>query len=812
MSSLSTSLYGSTTNKGVGGLLSGLDTDELVKQMTAATRNKISRQYQSKQKLLYRQEAYREISTKLLSFSNKYFSYSSGSKTNILSPSFFKSYTFKSSSNYVNVSGNAENIKNFSIDSITSVATAASFTSSKRVTSGKVESANNITDYISSLAGETMTLGCEGKTYNITLDSDFGKVLKDINGDVRTGEDAKIVLQDVVDELNEQLAKIEGNESFQLFKCELNDGTKIEIKSTDENKSVILAAASNDIINYLNLKTGQAPLSTDAIDLSKLTLSKESILYNDESYFTFEFNGVTKKINLSENFGTALEIENYLKGELNSAFGEGKVTVNYDGAKFSFAASNDTDIFGVSSISKDLSNLIEIESGDYNRLNKTKTLEELGFSSDNYQIKINDAIIDIKNTMTMTDVINTINSNATAGVKVYYSSTTDTFTVKATETGVHKGIAIVDMNGGNLAKALFGSSVNSDLREGEYLKVDSDNDLNISYKVYDENDIVIGTAVYDKTNKQYSIDYYDPLVDDIINKPADYIVKSGTDTEMTYTLNGVQNTITRSTANFKIDEINIELNEKASTIDFTNNVTFDVTNNSDEVVERVKQFINDYNEIINLIGTKTSEKPKRDYAPLTPEQQDDMEEDEIKSWTEEAKKGVLFGDRKMSTLLNSMRSSMSGLTDVSSLTLSSIGISSASMDTTGKLVLDETKFKEKLLENPDEIANLFTATTSSTATDSRSGISLQIQSILRQNVGTYGTTGLLIDEAGLANSMTSDRNYISEKIEEYDDKMAELKKDLEVERQRYWKQFSALESSLNRLNMQSSWLTDMSGQ
>ena len=60
MSTLSTNLYGSSINKGMGGLLSGLDTDELVNQMTAGTRNKINRQYQAKQKLLYRQEAYRQ--------------------------------------------------------------------------------------------------------------------------------------------------------------------------------------------------------------------------------------------------------------------------------------------------------------------------------------------------------------------------------------------------------------------------------------------------------------------------------------------------------------------------------------------------------------------------------------------------------------------------------------------------------------------------------------------------------------------------------------------------------------------------------
>ncbi len=756
MSSLSTSLYGSSTNKGVGGLLSGLDTDDLVKQMTAGTRNKINRQYQAKQKLLYKQEAYREISTKLLSFSNKYFSYSSGSKTNILSPAFFKSYTFESSSDYVNVTGNAENIKNFEINEISSVATAANFTSSKTVASSVVQS-GEITEYVSSLAGESMTLQYEGKSYNITIDADFGKGLEAAAGGERT-----LKYSDVVSELNEQLKKIEGNENFEKlkYKLDLDDDGNYKIvldKSEGRDKAAALTAASNDVINILKMKVGQEASSSEGVVKEDLTLTAEDVFSDSKAYITFEYNGVLKKINLNEDLKTASDVETYLQSELDKAFGAGKVTFEYEDDTFKFSASGDTDIFGVSSISKDLSNLTGIESGDYNRLNRTKALKDIDLEGleekETYQININGATIDIKNTMSVTEIINTINSNAEAGVKVYYSSTTNTFTVKATETGAHKGVSISDVEGsGNLASTLFGSS------------------------------------------------------------GVDYMVNSGTDTEMTYTLNGVQSTITRSTANFTIDEINIELNEKASGLTAENTpITFDVTNNSDEVVEKVKQFIDEYNEIINLIATKTSEKPNRDYLPLTPEQQDEMEEEEIKNWTVEAKKGTLFGDRNMTNVLRSMREAMSGITDVSSLTLSSIGIAAASMDTSGKLVLDESKFKEKLLENPDEIANLFTSS-SSADTNSISGISIQLQSILRDNVGTYGTTGILIDEAGLSNSMTSDRNYISEKIEDYDDKMAELKKDLEAERTRYWNQFTSLETSLNKLNMQSSWLTDMMGQ
>lgn len=750
MSSLSTSLYGATTNKGVGGLLSGLDTDDLVKQMTAATRNKINRQYQAKQKLLYRQESYREVSKKLLAFSDKYFSYSSGSKTNILSSKFFESNTVKSPSSYVNVSGNAENIKNFSIDNITSVASAANFASSKRVSSDTIDSSVAITDYTSSIAGGTMTLQYGGKSYNLTIDNRFG------NSDTE-----QVTLENVQDQINEQLSKISALSDVTASV----DGNKITISSSVPENEVKLTAASDSILNNLNMEVGAAATSVSDIEVSDLTINTSTILSNNQQYIKFDYNGVQKTINLDETV-TEANLESYLQTEINKAYGAGKIVVDVDeNNKLSFKVALDgsTNVFGISGISKELSSLTGIQSGDYNRLNRSKTLEESGLldignvskttlsnGKEGYLLNINDVDIEIEASMSVTNVINKINNNAEAGVKIFYSSTTDTFSVKATEAGTHKGISIV-AGEGTLAQALFGSS---------------------------------GT---------------------------DYILKPGTDTEMTYTLNGVQQTITRSTANVTIDEINIELNEKASTIDFTNSLSFDVTNNTDEVVERVKQFINDYNEIINLIGTKTSEKPNRDYLPLTPEQQDEMEEKEIENWTTEAKKGVLYSDSKMNNVLRNMRSTMAGFTDVSSLTLSNIGISSARMDTSGKLVFDETKFKEQLLENPDEIANLFSLE-STAESEAKSGIAIQLQSLLKENIGNYGTTGLLVEEAGLAGNLTADKNYISEKIEEYDDKMAELKKALEAERKRYWNKFSALESSLNRLNTQSSWLTDSMGQ
>ena len=828
MAKISSSLYGSSSNKGFGGLVSGLDTDDLVKQMTAGTRNKINRQYQSKQKLLYKQEAYREVSSKLLAFSNKYYSYSSGSTSNILSPSFFKSNTIESSSKYVSVSGNADNIKNFTINSVTGVATNASFSSNKIVSNHTISS-SPIIDKTSSLAGETMSLEYNGKTYNIAIDNNFG------------GDD----LQKVADQLNEQLAKITDDKGIEINKGNVVlkyvvDGNQIKFDQSTTGKTAKLTAGSTKILDVLNLKTGQVAESTDAVTKSLIT-TKEEILKNKDAYMTFDYNGVQKTISFSKmaekNLADPIKyaynaegVSNFLQDELSNAYGSGKVTVGLNTAKdaFNFTAAGSTDLLGVSSISKELSNFTGIEPSTYNRVNQNKAISEtnlikqlppgdIGDGKTGYEISINGKEFKFEKTATLSDIMKKINSDVDAGVKIYYSSTTDTFTVKSTETGSNQGVDIKDLTG-ELAASLFGTVgtagtdetidtfISKNLKAGEtYKRVGDTNVYNIS-----DSTGVIGTAKFDDDTNKVDILFTGDSSRDTNAIVKDAIINKGTDTEITYTLNGVPTTITRSTVNFVIDGINIDLNEKAAnSITPDTPVTFTVTNNTTEVVEKVKQFINDYNEMINLIYTKTNEKPNREYLPLTPDKSEEMEEEEIKNWNKEAKKGILFGDSKINNVLFGLRSSMSGKTSVSSLTLADIGISAARMDTSGKLTFDEEKFKTQLAQNADEIANLFSGT--STDPKAISGLAVQIQSILKDNVGSYGSTGILVNEAGMDNSISSNQNYISERMEEHDKKMADLKSYLEKEKQRYWNKFTALEKTMSNLNSQSSWLTSNMG-
>lgn len=771
----STSLYGSQTSKGYTGLASGLDTDELVKQMTSGTRNKINRQYQAQQKLLYRQAAYREISTKLLAFSSKYLSYSSGSTSNILNSSFFKADTVKSSSDYIKVSGDTNNIKNFSITDVKSVATVASFTSSKSVTDGTFSS-DTLGDYTSSLAGESMAISYDGKTYDIKIDRNFGRRERDANGDLNGPlRNTDVTLQDVADELNSQLNKLKDKDGKQVNINE-SDGKRLEYKvvgdklvlEKDTNKTATLSAASNSIIKDLGMETGKEAVSQESVTVSDLTLKGETILKDSNQYMTFDLNGIVKQIKLGTNKDgvpvTKSNLKQHLQDELDKVYGSGKVKVDDAGGKLTFNAVSENDLFGVSSISKDLRNYIGIEPTTYNRVNQTSAITDAGITGlnkvDTYKISINGYDMEFANTMSFNEIVKKINNDPEAGINIYYSSTTNTFTVRSDETGAHQKLDIRDVT----------------------TEVDEDGNL---------------------------INYGN-LADALFGTAGERTGKDGTDTEITYVLNDIPTTITRSTADFSVDGINVSLNEKAiGEATEAKPITFDVTSNPDDVLDRIKEFVKDYNEMISLLTTKTKEKPSRGYDPLTPEQREEMKEEEIKNWEIEAKKGAVYSDSKLTQALYSLRGAITGKTSVSSLTLADIGIKPAAYDTEGKLTIDENKLKTMLAQNADEIVNLFSGVTSDK--DGKSGVAVQLQDILKANVGTAGISGLLIDEAGLDNSMTSDTNYLSRKMKEYDDNMKVLKDKLTKERERYYNKFTALEKALSNLNTQSAWFTDMMG-
>lgn len=239
-------------------------------------------------------------------------------------------------------------------------------------------------------------------------------------------------------------------------------------------------------------------------------------------------------------------------------------------------------------------------------------------------------------------------------------------------------------------------------------------------------------------------------------------------------------------------------------------VDIGVSQDVDTVVDTIKKFVEKYNSLIDEVNKEVIEKRDRDYQPLTDTQREDMDDDEIKKWEERARNGMLANDGILSGGLVSFRGalseSVSGLPVGQLKSLSEIGISNINIKSStitgsyadrGKLYIDETKLKQALTDNPDEVMALFTTNGATVETD---GIATRL----------YDKASALFSQiTEKAGSTTSvETNYLmgteNIRLTKQLSNLAERLDDLET---RYYKQFTAMETYLSQMNSQSAWLT-----
>ncbi len=274
-----------------------------------------------------------------------------------------------------------------------------------------------------------------------------------------------------------------------------------------------------------------------------------------------------------------------------------------------------------------------------------------------------------------------------------------------------------------------------------------------------------------------------------------------------YTHTGTSNTLTLDGMTFKftgeIPAEGISVNGKS-----------DVTAVKDKVVN----FINDYNKLMEKLNTLTTEKRNRNYMPLTDEQKKEMSENEIKLWDERVKKGQLYKDSDVSRIANSMKSAMRGLVEGVDGNLKSFGIEPVADyqgTKNGTYTIDETKLTEALENNSEEVMKLFINTPPSVEGMSdqekynRSGIAQRIKSIIYNE--TVTTSSVLIKKAGVEGSASVANNELTKSIEKYERKMVDMEKDFSRREQQLYSKWATIESMMNKLNSQQSYLASQLG-
>lgn len=799
---LSTSTSSSISSlRGYGGLSSGLDRDELIEGMTSGTQTKITKQQQAKTKLEWQQEAYRNISDKMIGFAEKYTSTMSSS-TNLFSDAFWGAATTSvvgANSKYIGVAGaNKTAAANVTIMGVKQLAKNTQMMSSGTVSDRKLTTSAIETGEmdISTLAGKSLTFKVGDKSYSVSLP--YG-----------TGE-PYATTADAVHALNEAMKKVEVTYTGSSKKGTLADFVEVgmadgKVTLTSKGNEVTLTGGSamkalgfqslyekakedkESGVKIENAANGGTSASESATLFEMQTLAQRL----GGKSLTFNYNGTSKTIelpsvadianNAKDGDGGLEYVKEKLQDSLEAVFGKGRIEVDLDENKkltFRTTIPNKKDSEG--QLEEDKSSSLSITSGsaslmashgglgitagESNRLNLSASLKNSGLSdyaSDpaasapvdgKYTLNINGKDIEFTEDDSLSSIMDKINKSD-AGVKISYMSTADKFVVESTEDGAGGEIKL----SGNGAAVLFGEEI-------------------------------------DSTNPKKAINNQ-------ISQGQDAIVA------VKYAGSSEVVELTRGSNSFSIDGLNVTAKgvfgyDEAGNVstDPDDAVTFETNVNSDKMVSAISDMVKEYNEILELVNSHLSTRPDNDYFPLTDEQKKEMSESEIKLWEEKAKAGILFGSSELRSLSDDLRWAILPK-DQQAMEAMGISVSSSWQDN-GKLSFDETKFKAALEQDPDAVKEAFTRS---------DGIASNLKNTMDKYAKTMGATkGILIEKAGSTKAPTSVlSNSLKSEIDDIDKILENLKARLKSEQDRYINQFTQLETLISQMNSQSSYLSGM---
>ena len=294
------------------------------------------------------------------------------------------------------------------------------------------------------------------------------------------------------------------------------------------------------------------------------------------------------------------------------------------------------------------------------------------------------------------------------------------------------------------------------------------------------------------------------LVDKTVPEPYVYTAKAAlTGQDAEFVLDG--QALTQATNSFTISGISYTLKKEppspSSPTDPPVKATVSVTTDVDKAVENVKAFIDSYNATLASVYSEMNEKYNKNYAPLTSEQKSSMSDEDIKAWEKTAKTGLLSNDSILRSLTTELRGNIA--TPISGVTskynsMSAIGITSGKYYENGKLYLNETQLRTALQEDPSVLSNLFATDGDDAAKD---GVAIRIYDSLKVAMDQINKS------AGVLSGSKDTESAIAKELTQINKNITSTSARVSAMQVRYYKQFDAMETMLQRMSQQSSWLS-----
>ncbi|OMP66894.1 hypothetical protein BTO28_09785 [Domibacillus epiphyticus] len=215
-------------------------------------------------------------------------------------------------------------------------------------------------------------------------------------------------------------------------------------------------------------------------------------------------------------------------------------------------------------------------------------------------------------------------------------------------------------------------------------------------------------------------------------------------------------------------------------------------------IDKIKKFVDTYNEVTAAIHGELNEDRFRDYQPLSNDQRDAMSDKQAERWDEKARSGMLKNDPILRGIVNEMRSELTGPLEGASNanfdTLSKIGISvKGSYHENGKLTLDVDKLRSVLgtTEGADAVKELFTK--------ADTGFAKQVLDTVNDGMKKISQTAGSAGSLSFNNTIGKEMIRLSKQMEKFNERLVGIEN-------RYWSQFTAMEKAMSQMNSQSAWL------
>ena len=844
-----TSSLGNTSLRGYGGLGSGIDRDSIIEQMTAGTQSKITNQKNKMTSLGWKQEAFQAVSDKMLALQDNYFSFASG--TNLKYPSMFAKNQITAMGDsditkFVSATGSSNMLDYLSILGVKQLASSSTLQSASKGTSSihtgiTQDSLTNPVYKSSLLQGRQLRFGTySGDQYQSAGIFTFPSSYKDKDGD---GKDITVPIDYTIDldaavevdgvtmtggeklamQLNKALSQSgikSGEDSISdVMEFVYADG-KMNLQTKAGKTTNLVINSSSSALTALGYNPqnadGTDKTVSDGISLSEFNENQKQLndtyvnrqtmtQYLTGKKLTISFGGQTKEIELvksGDTFADLDDLKGIIQGRLNQAFGtdnikvaggtrygaDGNPVIGTDGNPVidplsfelgSNASSNQT--LTVTSDNAEIRNVLGIQKGASNKLNlegsirdnidklipdgpdaEAKRAQFLN-SLETDGLVINGVKISgVTADTSIQGMIDKINTNKDVGVKASYLSSTNQFVLISSETGSGREIQLE-----GASADIFGAVKDA---AGNY--TDGNFEMGKNAQVLVSYGNGISTMIESSSN--------------------------------TFDLEGLRVTVSQEFGNVTQDASGVWNSDRSKA------VTFSAKADVDGVTETVKKFIEEYNEMIKEINTQVTTRPDKSYGPLTEEQKDEMSDKSIENWEKKAKQGLLYNDATMRALSLDMQGVLTNLmangANYKDLEEMGITISDDYLDG-GTITFDEAKFKAAMTSDPEKVSNVFTG-----GGDIKKGLASIIEDTLTPYATKYANRngnsyGRLIEEAGSEKiPLSIMNNQIYKDLKEMQSVLDTLNARLASEQDRYISQFTTMETLINQMNSQASYL------